>query len=461
MSDVHHLANNSVEDSYVAFIDSSMRDRMRYPSASSFVSEFTVPFTDVFSVDVVDIKVPSTPYTIDGTSNHEFGYRFEDSEDWHILRMPPGYYRTGEQLTEIFNAVMDVQTDPSLPRIFMRTFGSYYRTHVFADQTDNFAVASTGSASTVPVSYGSTQLFASSGASPTLSNYAQTTGLGAQHSNFLVLNPRDTATISQPQFSKSFVNMTQQAKINSQEVWSAGRVDYDFTGRVFFFSDRPFQVSRELTTMHRTVGLESAREVVRSATFADLSRSQDPNVVRLVNLLTLIGVTKLDPAMFQKHFVFPESVVDLQGPRYVHLRCPEIEAQWYRNRAYENYNMGLAVVASSPEQTFSLISTPSRRFHPISKLDRLTFRFETSEGKMIDFNGADVLITLAIRFYRPPEAMFAKATSLNPKYDPDTFKYMTTEVFRDGDSSEEGEEYEAYPGDTRSYAFDRVQRGLG
>lgn len=461
MSDVNYLSNNAAEDSYIAFIDSSMRDLSRYPSSSNFVSDFTVPFSDVFSVDVLDVKIPLSSYTIDGIYNHEFAYRFEDSSDWHLLRMPPGHYKSGDQLADVFNAVMDAQTDPSLPRVFMRTFTAYYRTHVFADQKDNYtqvSVASGGSLATfVAPADTSTPIF---GTYASTSTAAVASGIATQHEQLLVSDPRSGNLASQ--YSQSLVNYTQQAEAGAQPLWAAGKLNFDFTGRVFFFADQPFSIHRELTTSKRVMGLAGASSIViRSQRLEDLIKSNDPNVKRLTSLLTLIGLTKIDPAMLQKHFIFPESAVDLQGPRYIQMRCPEIESQWYRNRAYENHNMGLAIVAPTQGSLpFSLISTPSRRFHPISKLDRLTFRFETPEGRLVDFNGAEVLVTLAIRFYRPREVQTANSGALNPYYNADSFRYMTDHVLRDGDSSDEDPEFEPYPAPQYGYSFDRIKTGL-
>lgn len=65
VEDIDFLLKNSEKDSYLFFIDSTQRDKDTYPTVSEYEVRFTEPFSNVFSLEVLDAMIPSTRYTID------------------------------------------------------------------------------------------------------------------------------------------------------------------------------------------------------------------------------------------------------------------------------------------------------------------------------------------------------------------------------------------------------------
>jgi hypothetical protein len=72
VEDVQYLIENSVQDSALAFVDSSMRDKAFYPTPASYVVRFDEPYKHVFGIDVLDATIPNTMYNVDLHNNHLF-----------------------------------------------------------------------------------------------------------------------------------------------------------------------------------------------------------------------------------------------------------------------------------------------------------------------------------------------------------------------------------------------------
>lgn len=132
------------------------------------------------------------------------------------------------------------------------------------------------------------------------------------------------------------------------------------------------------------------------------------------------------------HAVRCPGVVNLSGPRYVNIRCPEIESHMFRDRVNEKCHAGLGMVKlrgyGFREQRYDFVSFPPRRFHPLGKLNKLTFRLERPDGGLYDSHGVDHTLLLVLRYYSLPQQAAAAAagfqSSLNPSYNPDLRQYM-------------------------------------
>jgi hypothetical protein len=69
IEDVGHLLKNSVQESALLFIDSSRRDRGKYPTPSEYVVQLDEPIPNVYGIDVLDASIPSTMYNVDAHNN--------------------------------------------------------------------------------------------------------------------------------------------------------------------------------------------------------------------------------------------------------------------------------------------------------------------------------------------------------------------------------------------------------
>eukprot|EP00798_Chlamydomonas_sp_ICE-L_P003051 gene3051-biopygen20793 len=102
----------------------------------------------------------------------------------------------------------------------------------------------------------------------------------------------------------------------------------------------------------------------------------------------------------------PPGIVNLAGPRFITLRCPEIEEHMCSSGRSSRYSTGLGVfkLASGSELShlrFDFVSLVRKPFHPIGKLSRLSFRFELFDGVLYDFKGVNHQILINIKYYVP------------------------------------------------------------
>lgn len=145
----------------------------------------------------------------------------------------------------------------------------------------------------------------------------------------------------------------------------------------------------------------------------------------------------------QQYMLLAPGIMYLMGHKYIILRCPEIEEHLYRSLSYSKYNLGLAKFRISSfgynEERVVITKLPIREFHPIGKLSRLTFRFETSDGSLYDFKGVNHNIVFAIYYYEPMQNDFPTNSILNPEYKMNYLEYMYKHEEIEGDSDDEDE----------------------
>jgi hypothetical protein len=122
------------------------------------------------------------------------------------------------------------------------------------------------------------------------------------------------------------------------------------------------------------------------------------------------------------------------GEKYIILRSPEIEEHAYGSISYTNYNLGIVKFKVNTigfnDEKLEIANLPIREFHPIGKLSKLTFRFETSAGNLYDFKGVNHIITFIITYYRPLLSDLKEFKPiLNPNYlnNFNEYKYINEE----------------------------------
>lgn len=134
------------------------------------------------------------------------------------------------------------------------------------------------------------------------------------------------------------------------------------------------------------------------------------------------------------HAVRSPGLVNLSGPRYVNIRCPEIESHMFRDRVNETCHAGLGMVKlrgyGFRDQRYDFVSFPPRRFHMLGKLGKLSFRLERPDGSLYESHGVDHTLLLVLRYYSLPAAGGPSGpptrSSLNPDYVPDIQKYLVS-----------------------------------
>jgi hypothetical protein len=152
------------------------------------------------------------------------------------------------------------------------------------------------------------------------------------------------------------------------------------------------------------------------------------------------------------HVLTAPGIYSLIGEKYTILRCKEIEESSYRSLAFTKHCLGLAKfklgVVGLSENRVDFSKVPLREFHPIGKLSKLSFRFETASGLLYDFKGVNHTITYAIHYLEPSQKEVFERSLLNPNYTGNTLKDLDNEEEEDSDDQEF-----SYNNDDYSHAY--------
>lgn len=491
MDDVQYLLKSAKEESYLLVVDSRARDTSVYPTPSEYDISFSSPFRNVFGLDLLDATVARTEYIVDTTTNAlEYVVAQPASfSDWNQgawvaaqrlagrkrrVELDPGDY-TLPQLVEHMNLKLAAAAGENEPPLTVAPdtnpselnnkilfacsqpftllmgssslrhtlgFGDPIATAVTADYASvpGWSVNLTGGASdtflSVPsaVLPNSEALVATTGPLPgghalqyatmgTVRQYftSQTTGTLSRVLAYVygvsddpvvslqVVRVSDdvvvgTASSAVPVQDLNDVYVPVEFVVSGGGVLQAGAAYYvdmqvavGAAGIYYNEDNLPVSGTRYMTVDDETMpGMQACCDVVLSAS---------------------------------GHIVRSPGLVNLTGPRYVNIRCPEIESHMFRDRINEKVHAGLGMVQLRSygfrQQRFDFVSFPARRFHPLGKLSKMTFRLERPDGTLYDSHGVDHTLLLVLRYYSLPSASpSTHASSLNPHYVPDIRHHM-------------------------------------
>lgn len=146
------------------------------------------------------------------------------------------------------------------------------------------------------------------------------------------------------------------------------------------------------------------------------------------------------------HILTAPGIYSLMGPKYIVMRCREIEEHSFRSLAFTKHNLGIGMiklgVVGYSENRMDFSKVPLREFHPIGKLTRLTLRFELPSGDLYDFKGVNHNITFAIHYLEPVQKQQFQSSILNPNYDGNFITYMYKQEDQEMDSDDQDEDFD-------------------
>lgn len=216
----------------------------------------------------------------------------------------------------------------------------------------------------------------------------------------------------------------------------------EIVGREFFWIDS------EVSTISNILG------------FSLLTRDSPVGYSVPVSLRVFGSVKKGD----NDYRIVAPGIMDLTGERFVVLRCPQIEENTNNTLRSDPNTAGIGIFklydASVAHLRFDFTNLKRRDMHPISRLTRLTLRFENSHGHLYDFKGVNHHLFVSIRYLRPKNklSLVEPERSLNPDYDPDVIRYMSKLATSDLDESDTEDDEEMLRNRTRRLQFVRRRR---
>jgi hypothetical protein len=438
MDDVDYLLQHADVDSQMIVVDSARRNYAVYSTPSEYTLEFVQPFRLVHGIDIIDASIPASMYNID-IHNNQLAIG---------LAMRPSAFGTDAATAELLHNVLGQALFAS------DTFQLHYPKKEY-----DMRVLILGR----PMSVTS--------ASP----------------NIIIGEGRITRYFVYEQDATDIIEVSQE-DYNNELLFGQWQLDMWFNT---IEMDTGYYNSETLMNHLKRVlkplnidcsGLSTEGGITRKPNFKftqrddftgqanlffmdmikstcsvplgfDLDADALPHVARAQYKSVRFGSNKRFFASIIQSgeaVLVPPGIVSLTGTRYVTLRCPEIESHLLGSFGSENLNVGLGIFKlTSPYEVthlkFDFFNFVKKPFHPIGKLHRLTFRFETSNGSLYDFKGVNHQLLLAIKYYVPrmdPRQQAMPRSMLNPDYDPDSLRFQIERDHRLGDDEDDDSDYE-------------------
>ena len=429
MEDVQYLQQHAQVEEYIAFIDSAKRDKSAYRTPSEYQVVWNTPFTNVFGIDVLQMALPKSAYIINESNNkvyfrfHEPGY--EDAlgyvpPSWIAASISPGNHTVSSLMKELTDSLTARASDGRAQRIDVRPASTPFElTNRFVFMSDDpfeFDLDRSTIAPVVGFSQlldvtSSQQIARFDGTQPLDDGLSTTIFSGATQSSQGF--PLTRGVFMRQLFTSTLSGTLAGLKVMVSPFGDVSRLDatvnYSIinarTGRTVVWGELEVKYPElsEFSSMHVASDMKDTFLLTESYWLEIRDDSNlDPNNCYKVSygtpaspsgtkqgtLCSVVGVVNywyesgevLEATVMvlpYNYLLFPPGIVNLTGAAsYVQLRCPEIEKHMYRNRAFEQWNLGLAaaVITKDPDYvaTQQPAVLPQRRFHPISKLSRLT-----------------------------------------------------------------------------------------
>jgi len=442
IEDIDFLKKNSIKENFVFIVDSKQRDKQAYPDASEYVVEFETPFRNVIGLNLIDASIPRTMYNVD-VYNNEVAF--------HI-------YRTGTITEATIFTKVELETGDYTIQTLIVELNEKLRMTV--NNVDIGITAS--SMSNPPdiknrIQFKCPYKFAFDMKNSTMSealgfdgyirnrsvdiDYDVVQGINNPqlfHSHAVVFDKAESYTLFEgPKGVIRTLNLAEgkvaqkffvKYKTNVVKIHAAlntvAMVSFNIEGDVSGNPSGIALLSGTITTSYVdgsysdstdvTYSLEGGTEywIVFQSTTTDVNIFYNDVLSSDLFLKTSTQNTwtvldgyqlsvRIDVADDYNRIRAP-GIYSLVGERYVVLRCKEIEENSHRSLSYTKNPTGIAKftlgIVGYSEERLDYASVPSREFHPIGKLSRLTLRFETQKGQLYDFKDVNHTLTFSIKY---------------------------------------------------------------
>jgi len=389
IEDINYLRDNSIKQTMVVLIDSKTRDFELYPDPNNYSINFNTPFKNVIGFDIIDTSVPRTMYSIDKYNNTLYYYIHTDTstsiDDFINNKININAINYDPTYNGKFKLFTLTPGDYSLPT-FIEHFNEEIKTFI-----NNSAVLLEASGLTQPTEL--TDVIQFNCNFPFIFNMYDSTLAETLGFNLLV--------------KKEFHN-----------------IKYSYYNK--------------LTSKNAI--LDENNNVIK---YSNIMQSMRLYISFFNNSDAFYKKYKID-TRFNNHLISP-GMVCFTGEKYIIIRSPEIEEYSFGSLSYTNNNLGIAKIRTNSlgfnDERLYITKIPIREFHPVGKLSKLTFRFETNTGNLYDFKGVNHNLTLAIYYYEPKFTNDRFNSILNPNYTINFNEYKYTnaeqEIINENDEDED------------------------
>lgn len=479
IDDVDYLKENSYQDSSIIFVDSGLRDYTLWPTPSEYGIIFDQPFKNVYSIEILDATVPTTMYNVDIYTQLMHVTTFKVSPA-SLTPINPIQY-ANELSTNIFFSSLFEDANSNYLIVCNEAQSSSYTLvdPTITNSNTNYRVAIRKVISNVLITQVSHQasedFYFFTYKPPHGTETIQINTLTKHANEFAILNIPSNQPIIDILSENNFyltLNVDNTYNIIYYTYYFVSENTYNiiFTANNFIVTvnnnrfrmdDGNYQVDTfktEFNSLMRSTYNISCDSVGGSDTLQGRFIFSSPDLFLIngnIRELDSIAGFDLMPSLSEttaykafpigtnsrvfmgaynevglKYYIAAPGMVNLAGPAYVILRCPEIEDQLYGSHAYTANCPGIGIMKFINQQSLitSLrwdFSTVNKKpIHPIGKLQKVTFQFVLSNGKLYDFKGINHQFIMAIKFYSPTNHIQFKKSVLNPNYNPNLIEYM-------------------------------------
>jgi hypothetical protein len=476
MDDIDHLIANSSSNSFMFYIDSRHRNRSLYPNPNEYAIQFSTPFRNVYSIQVVDSLIPRTHYNVDVYSNHlsyTISYPYEIKT--YEIDVPIGNY-SADQLMILLNTIL-VQLNVS----YVSYPGEVRKQFVFKsdypfeislshstmnqllgfDATESNQPWTSQRTGTDDVAFYDQLDYLTGLNSPSNTHQQQLCNdsvlliaINVPSSRFGVRAVRFNITaISEPcvcvvslialtMDGKTYPTNHHPCEISIDE--NTTFVNAQFDDNVILTNEQAYvrlhfknfkygTTSFSCTIPSSVCDTQATQCLMYEMTVAEQSTLSTNNIEEFASG-HLIGVNII--CHLPKYSLIPPGMYDLTGDNYINMRCKEIENHMgvngnrvesiNDNQAEANQTIGYGLakfklgIMGYQDERFDYVALNPREIHPIGKLSQLTFRFERWDGSLYNFRGVNHTMTLIIHYYSPRIDHLPRSqmiSRLNPAYD--------------------------------------------
>jgi hypothetical protein len=494
LEDVDYLLDNSEQQSMLLLIDSATRDIDKYPSASSYTIDLDQPVKNVFGVEILDATVPVSQYNVNkhnnslafgsiylatGFSSDDFKTYFEELQDNRVFNTNFEKLATTDMLIcnstspgsiefdrLIYDDTRTVPSDSSYLFIkrnvvidtgitvfdgsleSARADSNYYS---FENRGIVYRIDAASPLVTIVSSFDYTMRsdrsivyyniirITQDEAVPIITSlldpnlflvdvYMNNRYVELQMGNFDSV----TFTLFVTRVMKNVAllpSLVTTEPINITRPNDYG--DFDVSSKLKFYwnGTNPFYLDMKKSTCLEGLGFPK---------YASANQEEYDKLVHYSN--RSLFMSKFNPDKVA-HELFSPNVINLNSQRYIFLRCPEIEDHVIGSYKTEKSSPGFAMMRlggnmDMSSMRFDYVSLIRKPFHPIGKLSRLSFRFETRFGDLYEFQGIDHNFLLNIKYYVPKQKNKLEKSKLNPNYNSDFHTYTIDNMKRERISPE-------------------------
>ena len=427
--DIEFVKRNSTEDAIVLFFDSSLRNKTIDPSPSSYSVTFDDPIKWVHGFQVLDASLPNTMYVVDAYNNTLAvslvaaaatsgpGFLAEISRSKTFA----GIYNSASQPSNVccvssFSGseatgnvgpfwVFVRSVIPAVPLADVTSHTSFVENYVFTyDHRQLYVPVSR--TDVVPVLSGGDFALVASTTVPGTYDVVGYTAFGVSEATYtaLVVSAVQTFTVETRAIQIPVGNYdlrSLRAALASAlaplgiAVGNASNPD-TLQSKYTLSCQTLFVINEAGGGLADNLGYDFAPVAAstQSLPFACVTVGDNPNNFQAV----------FDPVANAYTMTSP-GIVNLLGQRSVLLRCPEIEMNMgsFTSSRYA-VGLGLFKMGVNPNGVantrFDFVSFSVAPFHPIEKISKLTFSFETIDQQPYDFKGVNHQLTVAIKYWR-------------------------------------------------------------